>query len=77
MIAGVKGIIHSIFGEIESKKSNFERACVRYHVSLVLLRETGDVRNQAEVMGELAHTMHLQGRLKTALFLYTRSLTTL
>ncbi len=70
-----RGILHSIFAEIESKQSNFERACVRYHVSLVLLREAGDVRNQAEVMADLAHTMRLQGRLKTALFLYTRSLT--
>ncbi len=69
-----KGIIHSIFGKIESKQSNLERACMRYHISIVLLREAGDVRNQADVMADLAHTMLLQGRLKTALFLYTRSL---
>lgn len=70
-----KGILHSIFGKIESKQSKFERACVRYHISLVLLRECGDVRYQADVMADLAHTMHLQGRLKTASFLYTKSLT--
>ncbi|MBA2393125.1 MAG: tetratricopeptide repeat protein [Ktedonobacteraceae bacterium] len=70
-----KGILHSIFGKIESKQSNFRNACVRYHVSIVLLREAGDVRSQADVMADLAHTMHLQGRLKTAHFLYSRSLT--
>jgi predicted ATPase/DNA-binding CsgD family transcriptional regulator len=70
-----KGILHSVFGKIESKQSNFERACMRYHISLVLLRECGDVRYQADVMMDLAHTMHLQGRLKTAFFLYTKSLT--
>ena len=47
-----KGIIHSIFGKIESKQSNFERACMRYHISIVLLREAGDVRSQADVMAD-------------------------
>jgi len=68
-----RGVFHGIYGKVESKQCNFEQARVRYHVSLMLLREVGDLRNEADMLASLGSIMRLQGKLKTAHFLYTKS----
>ncbi len=75
--AWLRGIFHSIYGKVESKQSRFIEAQVRFRVSLMLLREVGDLRNEADVFTHLGGIMRQQGKLKTALFFYTRSLSLL
>src|SRR5579875_1389423 len=69
-----RGTLHSIHGQIESKLCNFERARTRFHISLMLLRDVGDLNGQASVQVHLGNIMRLQGKLKTAHFLYIRAL---
>ena len=69
-----KGILHNIYGKIESQQSHFKAARVRFHISLMLLKEVGDLRGQADTMVNLAHILRLQGKLKSAQFLYSKSL---
>lgn len=69
-----RGILHSIYGKVESKQSRFIEAQVRFHVSLMLFREVGDLRNEADVFTHLGSIMRQQGKLKTAHFFYTKSL---
>ncbi len=69
-----RGTLHSIHGQIESRLCNFDRARTRFHISLMLLREVGDLNGQASVQVHLGNIMRLQGKLKTAHFLYTRAL---
>ena len=70
-----RGTLHSIHGQIESRLCNFDQARTRFHISLMLLREVGDLNGQASVQVHLGNIMRLQGKLKTAHFLYTRALT--
>ncbi len=69
-----RGTLHSIHGQIESRLCNFDRARTRFHISLMLLREVGDLNGQASVQVHLGNIMRLQGKLKTAHFLYSRAL---
>jgi DNA-binding CsgD family transcriptional regulator/tetratricopeptide (TPR) repeat protein len=66
--------MHTIYGKVESKQCNFRMARTRFHVSLVLLREAGDLRSQADTLLNLGTIMRLQGKLKTTQFLYAKSL---
>jgi len=72
--AWLRGILHSIYGKVESKQSRFIEAQVRFRVSLMVLREVGDLRNEADVFTHLGSIMRQQGKLKTAHFFYTKSL---
>lgn len=73
----LRGIFHSIYGKVESQQSRFIEAQVRFRISLMLLREVGDLRNEADVFTHLGSIMRQQGKLKTAHFFYSRSLTLL
>ncbi len=72
--AWLRGILHSIYGKVESKQSRFIEAQVRFRVSLMVLREVGDLRNEADVFTHLGSIMRQQGKLRTAHFFYTKSL---
>lgn len=69
-----RGILHSICGKVLSQQCDFANARVRFRVSLMLLRETGDLRNQADALMHLGNTMRFQGRLRSAHLLYQKGL---
>ncbi len=69
-----RGILHSISGHIASKQCDFKAAQVRYRLGLGLLRRTGDLRSQADVLMNVGNTMRRRGKLVTAHFLYQKGL---
>ncbi len=69
-----RGILHRIYGNIASGKGDFKAASTRYSVSLMLLREVGDRRNEAETLVNLGSTMRLRGKLRSARYLYAKGL---
>ncbi len=69
-----RGILHRIYGSIASKQGDFTTAQTRYALSLMLLREVGDRRNEAETLINLGSMMRLRGKLKTSHYLYKKGL---
>ena len=69
-----RGILHGICGKVLSQQCDFDNARVRYRVSLMLLREVGDIRSQADVLVNLGEVMRFQGKLRSAHFLYQKGL---
>lgn len=67
-----RGILHRIYGNIASQQGDFNAASTRYSVSLMLLREAGDRRNEAETMVSLGGVMRLRGKLRSAHYLYAK-----
>ncbi|HET8845326.1 MAG TPA: tetratricopeptide repeat protein, partial [Ktedonobacteraceae bacterium] len=69
-----RGLLHRIYGNIASRQGNFAIAQTRYALSLMLLREAGDLRNQAETLMHLGNLARQRGKLRTSHYLYERSL---
>ncbi len=69
-----RGILHNICGKVLNKQGKVRQARTRHHISLMLLRESGDLFSQADVLVNLGSTMRLQGRLRSAQIFYQRSL---
>lgn len=69
-----RGILHRIAGNLASKQGDFATAQTRYSLSLMLLRDAGDLRNQAETLVNLGSLARQRGKLRTAHYLYERSL---
>jgi DNA-binding CsgD family transcriptional regulator/tetratricopeptide (TPR) repeat protein len=69
-----RGILHNICGKVLNKQGKVRQARTRHHISLMLLRESGDLFSQADVLVNLGGTMRLQGRLRSALVFYQHSL---
>jgi predicted ATPase/DNA-binding CsgD family transcriptional regulator len=65
-----RGILHNICGKVLNKQGKFRQARTRHHISLMLLRESGDLLSQAEVLVNLGSTMRLQARLRSAHIFY-------
>ncbi len=69
-----RGILHRICGNVASNQGDFNAASTRYSVSLMLLREVGDRRNEAETLVNLGSMMRLRGKLRSAHYLYAKGL---
>ncbi|GHO95502.1 hypothetical protein KSF_055500 [Reticulibacter mediterranei] len=69
-----RGILHNICGKVLNKQGKVRQSRTRHHISLMLLRESGDLFSQADVLVNLGSTMRLQGRLRSAQIFYQHSL---
>jgi predicted ATPase/DNA-binding CsgD family transcriptional regulator len=72
--AWCRGILHRMCADIFSCQCDFENARVRYRVSLMLLREAGDLRNEMETLVNFAGMVRVWGRIRIANALYQRGL---
>ncbi len=69
-----RGILHNISGKVLNKQGKFRQARTRHHISLMLLRESGDLLSQADALISLGSTMRLQARLRSAHIFYQRGI---